>query len=129
MPEDILLKDAPDLSAILKSDLFSNLLQEERELVTGRTGYMLLRKGGLLFAPGRKAEHLFLLLKGSVRVFKPNESGRNDEIARFTPGDVIGDFDFARGKQKPAFSEQHKPCPVRNGFSFFRKQIGEQLAF
>ena len=98
-------KEVQNLSAILKSDLFSELHPNETRAVVDRTEVLLLRKGGLLFSPGENAEHLFLLLRGLVRIFKRNESGRDDEIARFTPGDLIGDFDFARGADYDAWAE------------------------
>ena len=84
------------LEPILKSNLFSNLMPEEKEAVLEWTGDMLLQKGEILLSPGEKADHLFLLQSGLVRVLRSNEGGGNDEIARFVPGDIIGDFDFAR---------------------------------
>ena len=105
MVETIQQKDVLDLSSILKSDLFSNLLPEEKKTVAGRTGVMQLRKGGLLFSPGKIAEHLYMLLNGSIRVYKPIERGGGEEIARFAPGDLIGDFDFARCDEYDAQAE------------------------
>ena len=91
-----------DFSSILNSDLFSNLFPEEKDVVLGRTGEVVLRKGGLLFSPGAKAEHLYFLKDGQIRVLRTNENGGDDEIARFTTGDIIGDFDFARGAEYDA---------------------------
>jgi diguanylate cyclase (GGDEF)-like protein len=112
--------EAQDLSAILKSDLFSELLPGEARIIVERTEILLVRKGGLLFSPAEKAERFYLLLGGSIRVFKQNEGGaaglpaaglpevnlpREDEIARFAPGDIIGDFDFARAADYDAYAE------------------------
>ena len=104
------VNDAEDISAILKSDLFSDLLPEEEKIIVKRTEILLIRKGKLLFSPGEDAEHFYLLLEGAVRVFKQNEGGaaglmREDEIARFAPGDIIGDFDFARSADYDAYAE------------------------
>jgi diguanylate cyclase (GGDEF)-like protein len=97
--------EAHDLSAILKSDLFSDLLPGEARTIVEKTEILLLQKGKLLFSPGEKAERVYLLFGGSVRVFKKNDGGREDEIARFTPGDIIGDFDFARAADYDAYAE------------------------
>jgi len=98
--------EARVISAILKSDLFSELLPAEAGIIVKRTEILLIRKGGLLFSPAENAEHVYLLLEGSVRVFKQDEDGgREDEIARFAPGDVIGDFDFARTADYDAYAE------------------------
>ena len=95
------------LAAILKSELFSRLLPEERKAVMERAGIILLRKGGCLFLPGEKAEHLYMLQSGLIRIYKPqeNEDKNDEEIARFTHGDIIGDFDFARDADYDAKAE------------------------
>ena len=89
----------------MKSELFSCLLPDEIESVIDRTGLIMIRKGCSLFSPGEKAEHLYLLREGVIRIFKPLESGREEEIARFTAGDIIGDFDFARRAKYDAQAE------------------------
>jgi diguanylate cyclase (GGDEF)-like protein len=101
-----LFKQVMDCRPILKADLFSSLLKGEYEYVTSRSGLLQLRKGGHLFAPGQQAKHFYLLLEGVIRVYKsrPDEDGE-DEVARFTMGDTIGDFDFARRANYDAFAE------------------------
>ena len=85
--------------------MFSTLLEDERQSVVDMTGVMTLRKGRLLFSPGKKAQHFYILMKGIIRVFKKEEGGAYEEIASFTPGDIIGDFDFARGAEYDAYAE------------------------
>ena len=98
-------KDEENLSAFLKSHLFSDLLPGEIKSIVDKTEILLLKKGSLLFSSGEKADHIFLLTEGLIRIFKRSEGGRDDEIACFTPGDMIGDFDFARGADYDAFAE------------------------
>ena len=99
-------KETADLSSILKSDIFSNLLPGEKQAIIEWIGKIRLKRGELLFSPGKKAEHLYLLLEGHIRVFKPREDGSAiDEIARFAPDDIIGDFDFARKAEYDAYAE------------------------
>jgi len=97
--------EAQNLSAILKSGLFADLLPGETRTIAEKTEILQIRKGGLLFSPAEKAEHFYLLLEGNIRVFKQNENGREDEIASFAPGDLIGDFDFARAADYDAYAE------------------------
>ena len=98
-------KEIQDLFSIVKSDFFSNLLPEEKQPVIDRTGTIMLRKGASLFSPGDRAEHLYLLHDGLIRIFKTLEDGGDEEIARFTSGDIIGDFDFARRDEYDAQAE------------------------
>jgi GGDEF domain-containing protein len=46
-----------------------------------------------------------MLLEGAVRVFKPRGDGGSDEVAQYTPGDTIGDFDFIRRTEYEASAE------------------------
>jgi diguanylate cyclase (GGDEF)-like protein len=99
------LKTALDLSPLLKAELFSTLLDGEHDFVLSHSGLLQLRRGGRLFAPGQQAAHFYRLLEGVVRVYKLRPDGGEDEVARFAPGDTIGDFDFARNADYDAFAE------------------------
>jgi GGDEF domain-containing protein len=94
-----------DLSLILKADLFSSLLGNEHDFVISHSGLLQLRRKGLLFSPGQMADHFYLLMEGAVRIFKKCSDSGEDEVARFAPGDTIGDFDFARGAVYDAYAE------------------------
>ena len=94
-----------DVSPILKSILFSHLLPAEKQFIKDRADLMELKKGALLFSPDNKAKHFYLLQKGIVRIYKPLPGGRTNELARFAPGDYIGEYDFARGADYDAYAE------------------------
>jgi GGDEF domain-containing protein len=49
-----------------------------------------------------------MLIKGEIRVYKSRSDGGEDEMACFTSGDTIGDFDFARGADYDAYAEAIK---------------------
>jgi diguanylate cyclase (GGDEF)-like protein len=93
-----------DSALIRKTELFSSLSQNEIDYVISRSGTLNLRKGAFLFSSGEKAKHFYILKEGTVRVFKPNDSG-GDEMALYNSGDTIGDFDFARGAEYDACAE------------------------
>jgi diguanylate cyclase (GGDEF)-like protein len=94
-----------DPSPIQRTELFSTLLPKELEFIISRSGILQLRKGALLFSPEEKADHFYMLVQGSIRVYKPRSDGGEDEMARFAAGDSIGDFDFARGASYDACAE------------------------
>ncbi|MDR1909527.1 MAG: cyclic nucleotide-binding domain-containing protein [Spirochaetaceae bacterium] len=83
-----------DVTPIRKAALFSSLTDREMEYVLAHSGMIQLRHRGVLFAEGRRAEHFYMLLEGAVRIVRPDAP--EEELARFTAGDIIGDFDFAR---------------------------------
>ncbi|MDR0624553.1 MAG: cyclic nucleotide-binding domain-containing protein [Treponema sp.] len=94
-----------DLSPIQKAELFSTLLKKEIDFVVSRSGILQLRRGGRLFSPGERAAHFYMLIEGAIRVYKFRSDGGEEEMARFTAGDTIGDFDFARGADYDACAE------------------------
>ena len=125
MTENNIKNDTQAVSLFLKNNLFSHLLPAEKQFVASRSGILQLQKGGLLFSPGNKAQHFYLLKKGIIHVYKPLAGSRTNELARFAPGDYIGDFDFARGADYDAYAEAAEdsqlvlfPCVGRTLESF-----------
>ena len=94
-----------DLSQILRSNLFYSLSPEERIYILENCELINLKNGELLFSPEEKAFHFYFLRKGRIIVLKPDESGEESEIAHFAEGDIIGDFDFARGARYDAVAK------------------------
>jgi diguanylate cyclase (GGDEF)-like protein len=94
-----------DFSPIQESELFSTLLPKEVDFVVSRASVLQLRRGGMLFSAGRRANHFYMLMEGAIRVYKFHNDGGEEELAHFTPGDAIGDFDFARGADYDANAE------------------------
>ncbi|MDR2900962.1 MAG: diguanylate cyclase [Treponema sp.] len=94
-----------ETSSILRTEIFSSLLEKEREYISSRSGIIHLEKGENLFSSGEKADRFYKLVDGSIRVFKLRDDGIEDDLAWFDPGDTIGDFDFARGAMYDATSE------------------------
>ena len=94
-----------DSTLIKTTELFSSLPQNEIDFVVSRSCMLNLSKNGLLFSSGEKAKHFYILKSGAIRVYKSRSDGGEDEMARFTAGDTIGDFDFARGAEYDACAE------------------------
>ncbi len=85
-----------DYDILKKSELFSTLLDPELAYIYSRCSNLELSPDQLLFQAGTKAEHMYILRSGSIRVFRIIDQGRTDDMAIFKAGDTIGDFDFAR---------------------------------
>jgi len=94
-----------DMALIKKTELFSSLTQDEINFIISRCGTLNLSKGSSLFSPEEEAKHFYILKSGVIRVYKSRKDGSEDEMAKFTEGDTIGDFDFARGAEYDAFAE------------------------
>jgi diguanylate cyclase (GGDEF)-like protein len=94
-----------DSALITKTELFNNLSHEEINFIISHSGMLNLSKRAQLFSAGEKANHFYILTEGAIRVYKNRSDGGEDEMARFTAGDTIGDFDFARGANYDACAE------------------------
>lgn len=87
-----------DLASLLRrTELLGGLLEEDFAYFVGRAETLALGAGELLFGAGSPAERFWVLSSGSLVVEREREA-----IARFGAGDVIGDFDFARGARRDA---------------------------
>lgn len=85
-----------DIELLRKAEIFSALLDDDLSFVLSRTTGHALPAGARLFSVGDRARRFFIVKEGAVRVFRQRNNGGQDEMALFTPGDALGDFDFAR---------------------------------
>jgi diguanylate cyclase (GGDEF)-like protein len=97
-----------DPALMRKSELFSSLRQDEIDFVISHSDTLSLPKKDLLFSSGEKASHVYILTSGEIRVYKQNSDGSEEAMARFTSGDIIGEFDFVRGAEYDAYAEAVK---------------------
>jgi len=97
-----------DPALMRKSELFSSLRQDEIDFVISHSDTLSLPKKDLLFSSGEKASHVYILISGEIRVYKENSDGSEEAMAKFTSGDIIGEFDFVRGAEYDAYAEAVK---------------------
>jgi diguanylate cyclase (GGDEF)-like protein len=90
-----------DLLPIQEAELFASFSEEEKKAILSWSALLHLRRRARLFSIGGRAEHFYLLLEGAIRIFRDD----GDEMARFVPGDTIGDFDFAGQDRYDAHAE------------------------
>jgi diguanylate cyclase (GGDEF)-like protein len=118
-----------DPALMRKSELFSSLRQDEIDFVISYSDTLNLPKKDLLFSSGEKASHIYILTSGEIRVYKQNSDGSEEAMARFTSGDIIGEFDFVRGAEYDAYAEAAKNSQliVFPGFGFTIDSLAQKL--
>lgn len=94
--DEVFPQRAFGVERIETADLFAALSEGERKFASAHSEILRLPQGGRLFSPGEQAGHFYMLLEGNIRIIQTRPDGKEDEAARFVPGDVIGDFDFIR---------------------------------
>jgi len=94
-----------DSQYIKNTELFSGLPKNDIDFILAHSQTISLQKSKALFFSGEKAACFYILKSGEIRVFKKSDDEHEEETARFTSGDTIGDFDFARGAVYDAYAE------------------------
>jgi len=70
------------------------------------------RKDELLFSAQQKADGLYYVQSGEIRVFKMDEQGREVEVVRFEPGDFLGEAILFVSSVFPFFAQAMKDSQV-----------------
>lgn len=87
---------SPAGTALLRgAELFSSLLEDDLAYVSSRVERVSVPAGTRIFAQGEDAARFFILESGSVAIYREDRDGRTSEVARYVPGDAMGDFEFA----------------------------------
>jgi diguanylate cyclase (GGDEF)-like protein len=96
--KNYLMDEASSLSVerIETADLFAALPEGDKKFVSAHSEIVRLPRGGRLFSAGERAGHFYMLLEGNICIIQTLPEGKEEEAARFVPGDTIGDFDFIR---------------------------------
>ena len=97
------------LEAVLSQcPLFEGLSDIDRSALLEVAIERHLPKKAPLFADGDRAEGFYLILAGSVKVFKTSPDGKEHILHIFGPGEPVGEVPVFSGKEFPAFAETLK---------------------
>ena len=98
------------IESFRKSDIFSQLPQDDIEVLARFSGFYEYKRGELVFEKGDKSKHLFIIARGEVAITSTMESGTADKsggqvIARFIDGEIFGEFEFFEEDNRTAFAK------------------------
>ena len=77
--------------SLQKSELFSGLSEEHRNEIESKGENLSLKKGQTLFWEGDPGHSFFILIEGSVKLFKTTEEGREIIVKILTGGEIFGE--------------------------------------
>lgn len=77
--------------SLQKSELFSGLSSMHREEIKETGTEMTLNKGKTLFWEGEPGQSFFILLEGSIKLFRASEDGREVIVRILTGGEIFGE--------------------------------------
>ncbi len=71
-------------------DILSGLSEEELRFLDDNSVGLEVKKGTTIYSPEEKEEFLYFLKRGSVRLFRVDDSGKEITFAILGPGDIFG---------------------------------------
>ena len=74
-----------------KSELFSGLSHIHRDKILKSGKELTLEKGKSLFLEGEAGQSFFILLEGSIKLFRNSEEGREIIVRILTGGEIFGE--------------------------------------
>jgi len=96
-------KMATDAKPLLQSaELFSLCTDEDLSIIASRSEFLHLSDGDAIFVENEPPERLYLVVRGEVVVRKKDHEGYSVDIARFLPGDCLGELDMFTGENRNA---------------------------
>lgn len=94
--------------ALSECALFEGISECDRRALLGIAAERRLSKKAVLFSEGDRAEGFYIILTGSVKIFKISPDGKEHILHIFGPGEPVGEVPVFSGKEFPAFAETLK---------------------
>jgi len=94
-----------------RSEVFSTLPIDDIKVLAQHSGELRLEQGQLLFGKGSKSRSFYIIDQGEIAISHQQEIKQEEDIlARFVPGDVVGEFEFFEEESRLANGVAHDPC-------------------
>ena len=100
-PEEAQRVNVERLGALRHSDLFAGLTPDEMQALTPALAACLYAGGDVIFRAGEKADSLYLLTRGQVRVLG-DDRGNRYELARLSAPSYFGEMGLLLGQPRLA---------------------------
>ena len=98
--------------ALNQCALFEDISESDRSALLEIAMEKHLAKKAPLFSEGDQADGFYLILSGSVKVFKISPDGKEHILHIFGPGEPVGEVPVFSGKEFPAFAEAVRDSEV-----------------
>ncbi len=93
-----------------KIDIFRDLSHEEMEMVDRTTRMTTVEKGRTIYRQDDRAQGLFLLKTGRVRLSRIGPGGKKLELGLLEPGTFFGEMPLLGERMRNAYAEAAEDC-------------------
>jgi CRP/FNR family transcriptional regulator len=95
---------------ISNTPLFSGLSENQVQEISRIAVHKRFKKGETIFIEGDEGNGFYIVVEGSVKIFKLSLEGKEHILHFFGPGEPIGEVPVFSGEQFPANAEAVKPA-------------------
>ncbi len=100
------------IDALRLCPLFTQLEPRVLYPIAERASHVELRRGELLFSHGDNADAFFVVVSGTLKVFRIGADGREQVLHLFGSGEVCGEVPVFEGSDYPASASAATPCTL-----------------
>lgn len=108
------------LNIISNTPLFSGLADNQVQELSRITSQKHFKKGESIFFEGDEGNGFYIVIEGSIKIFKLSVEGKEHILHFFGPGEPIGEVPVFSGRRFPANAEAAEPTHLlyfpRNSF-------------
>jgi CRP/FNR family transcriptional regulator, dissimilatory nitrate respiration regulator len=114
------MRDEPFIDILRNVPLFSALTDAELRAMGAHCAVQQVPKGHLIFRDGDAYYGFYIVMKGSVKVYKLTRAGRETILHVIGPGNTLAEIPMFTGGSYPAYASTLEPatllCVYKDGF-------------
>lgn len=100
---------APEVWSLHHLDWFEALSDPERDRLRAAATIREFAPGETIFAPSPTPQHVYLLERGRVRIYRLSENGSETTFGYVTPGEVFGELTALGDYARESFAQAAEP--------------------
>ncbi len=101
-------REIPDKISLRDIPMFSELSEEQLNELTSESSTIAVKKNQLLFMEGEQYRGFYILIEGSIKVFRVSKDGRETVIHLVRPMQTFADIPLFEGTAYPVSAEALK---------------------
>jgi CRP-like cAMP-binding protein len=106
------MQDLNHVSGVSGLGWLSELPAAELDRLRSSSAEQLYEAGELIFAPAEKPHSVYMLLRGSVRIYRLSDAGQEATLGYVAPGEVFGEMAAFMDVARESFAEASVPSRV-----------------
>ena len=92
--------------------IFNHLENNEMLEIAERSRHKSYRKGETVFEAGESSDHLLIVHRGQVKIYRLSESGKEQLIRILEPGDFLGELSLFTDETLTSYAEAMKKTEI-----------------